>query len=337
MTTVIFLLILLLHKCRAETRSCHGGFLDPRTSMHIGQNWGHDLPAGTVHIDLHRVTRPFSAFEVRTYDPEGVLIFGDTAGGREWFLLGLRNGRPEIQIHNQFAKVTINGGRRINDGAWHKINSAMDGCIRNWVWLSLTPEWSQTYNPLNSSKLCFTSHQGGSYFAGSGKAIYRTRDCGSPPSEGSVWSLKIKFGLYTKSASFSLLTVLDPAEGPVLILRSRDKTLVLELGNTTSLSAPLKVDQNCATTYVTLEVTDRGATLQVGDSVGRSAIAETTLKALKEAWQGNAMLLIGSDPNDEDHFHGCLQDFQIQGQTIDLDFALYRSDSIWPHSCPGSA
>ncbi|XP_072000807.1 sex hormone-binding globulin-like [Engystomops pustulosus] len=121
MTTVIFLLILLLHKCRAETRSCHGGFLDPRTSMHIGQNWGHDLPAGTVHIDLHRVTRPFSAFEVRTYDPEGVLIFGDTAGGREWFLLGLRNGRPEIQIHNQFAKVTINGGRRINDGAWHKV------------------------------------------------------------------------------------------------------------------------------------------------------------------------------------------------------------------------
>lgn len=65
--------------------------------------------------------RPYSAFELRTYDPEGVLIFGDTEGGKDWFLLGLRDGRPEIQIHNQLAKVTINGGPRINDGAWHKV------------------------------------------------------------------------------------------------------------------------------------------------------------------------------------------------------------------------
>eukprot|EP00079_Xenopus_tropicalis_P018376 XP_004919884.1 PREDICTED: sex hormone-binding globulin-like [Xenopus tropicalis] len=62
-----------------------------------------------------------SSFEVQTFDPEGVLLFGDSRGGHDWFLLGLRAGRPEIHIHNQMAKVSVSGGPKINDGKWHKV------------------------------------------------------------------------------------------------------------------------------------------------------------------------------------------------------------------------
>ncbi|XP_041443630.1 sex hormone binding globulin S homeolog isoform X1 [Xenopus laevis] len=96
-------------------------FLDPKQAINLAQDWGHGYPAGTVHIDLLNITSSSSSFEVRTFDPEGVLLFGDSRGGHDWFLLGLRGGRPEIHIHNQMAKVSVSGGPTVNDGEWHKI------------------------------------------------------------------------------------------------------------------------------------------------------------------------------------------------------------------------
>ncbi|XP_075062187.1 sex hormone-binding globulin isoform X2 [Mixophyes fleayi] len=386
----IFGLVLLrsLKGSTTEDISCHAGFLDPEQTINTGQKWGYDLPAGTVHIDLQSVTRSYSSFELRTFDPEGVLIFGDSAGGRDWFLLGLREGRPEIQIHNQLAKITINGGPLLNDGIWHKvvlrseghriilevddqqclrighvtervtqtmdtamriaiggilinqtqllepINTALDGCLRHWIWLSLTPKWLYTDTASNSSKLCFSSHRRGSYFPGSGRVIYRTKDLNSMVPEDNLWSLLIQMRVRSEIDSFSLLSVLDPREGPVISLNGKDMTFILEVGNQTSLSSPFPDIHKCDVFLVALEITDTRVTLLIDGNKEQREISHDTYRALRNAWQGDAKLVLGGSPEESGDFHGCLQDILVQGEAIDLDSALFRSDTIWSHSCP---
>uniref|UniRef100_A0A2K6GE53 Sex hormone-binding globulin n=1 Tax=Propithecus coquereli TaxID=379532 RepID=A0A2K6GE53_PROCO len=71
-------------------------------------------------FDLTKITKTFSSFEFRTWDPEGVIFYGDTNPKDDWFMLGLRDGRPEIQMHNRWAQFTVGAGPRLDDGRWHQ-------------------------------------------------------------------------------------------------------------------------------------------------------------------------------------------------------------------------
>ncbi|ETE66985.1 Sex hormone-binding globulin, partial [Ophiophagus hannah] len=48
-----------------------------------------------------------SSFDFRTFDPEGVIFYGDTGPGDDWFILALRRGKPIVQIHNTLTNITI--------------------------------------------------------------------------------------------------------------------------------------------------------------------------------------------------------------------------------------
>uniref|UniRef100_A0A2K6T922 Sex hormone-binding globulin n=1 Tax=Saimiri boliviensis boliviensis TaxID=39432 RepID=A0A2K6T922_SAIBB len=71
-------------------------------------------------FDLTKITKSSSSFEIRTWDPEGVIFYGDTNPKDDWFMLGLRDGRPEIQLHNPWAQLTVGAGPRLDDGKWHQ-------------------------------------------------------------------------------------------------------------------------------------------------------------------------------------------------------------------------
>ncbi|XP_053572129.1 sex hormone-binding globulin [Bombina bombina] len=385
---LLFIWIFSLRDGRAEEPSCYGGFLDPEQHINIGQKWGLGLPARTVHIDMTKVTSSSSCFEVRTFDPEGVLIFGDTRNGQDWFLLGLRDGRPEIQICNQIAKLSVAGGPKINDGEWHKILvrsdehrivlevddqetlrighvtevvsqsldttmriavggiltnhtylmeplvTPLDGCLRNWVWLSLTPEWLHDPASLNPPKRCFSSHRRGSYFPGTGKAVYKTTDI-IPVSQDSQWYLSVQIQLHSETNSFSLLSISHPNGDLVLSLKGEHKNLILELGNTTVLSLSLPELEGCEGALLLLEVTQTSITLQYGGKEEQKPLTEEEYVALRDAWQSGGYLYLGGGPEEStQYFHGCLRNIIFQGTNLDLDSALYKSDSIWSHSCP---
>ncbi|PNI36885.1 SHBG isoform 20, partial [Pan troglodytes] len=78
-------------------------------------------------FDLTKITKTSSSFEVRTWDPEGVIFYGDTNPKDDWFMLGLRDGRPEIQLHNHWAQLTVGAGPRLDDGRWHQVEVKMEG------------------------------------------------------------------------------------------------------------------------------------------------------------------------------------------------------------------
>uniref|UniRef100_A0A2K5F225 Sex hormone-binding globulin n=1 Tax=Aotus nancymaae TaxID=37293 RepID=A0A2K5F225_AOTNA len=94
--------------------------------VHLSNGPGHE-PVAVMTFDLTKITKPFSSFELRTWDPEGVIFYGDTNPKDDWFMLGLRDGRPEIQLHNSWAQLTVGAGPRLDDGRWHQVEVKIDG------------------------------------------------------------------------------------------------------------------------------------------------------------------------------------------------------------------
>ncbi|KAI5090144.1 vitamin K-dependent protein S precursor [Silurus meridionalis] len=80
---------------------------------------------GLAMIYLHfrlQENRKFAAeFDFRTFDPEGVMLYAESLED-SWFLLGLRNGRIEVQFKNRKSVKVTSGGNAINDGQWHVIS-----------------------------------------------------------------------------------------------------------------------------------------------------------------------------------------------------------------------
>uniref|UniRef100_A0A8C6TGY3 Laminin G domain-containing protein n=1 Tax=Neogobius melanostomus TaxID=47308 RepID=A0A8C6TGY3_9GOBI len=60
-----------------------------------------------------------SVFQLRTFDPEGAVFYGDTKSGQDWFVLGLKDGFPLMQIHREDMLMSVTGGPKLNDGKWH--------------------------------------------------------------------------------------------------------------------------------------------------------------------------------------------------------------------------
>lgn len=49
------------------------------------------------------------------------MFYGDTSNGDDWFILSLRDGVPEMQVGKSDVLVSVAGGRKLNDGLWHKV------------------------------------------------------------------------------------------------------------------------------------------------------------------------------------------------------------------------
>ncbi|XP_036307869.2 sex hormone-binding globulin isoform X2 [Pipistrellus kuhlii] len=95
------------------------GIQDP-PAVHLSNGPGQE-PVSVMIFNLTKIKKSSSSFEFRTWDSEGVLFYGDTNPKDDWFVLGLRDGRPEIQLHNPWAQFTVGAGPRLDDGKWHKV------------------------------------------------------------------------------------------------------------------------------------------------------------------------------------------------------------------------
>ncbi|CAM9234359.1 unnamed protein product, partial [Lampetra fluviatilis] len=93
---------------------------DP-TYFYLGMNFNKG-PAIFMRFKLQKLTRPMSIFELRTFDPEGLVFYGETGGHSNWFLLALHRGQLEVQMKDTNGKLVTTGGKPVNDGQWHKVS-----------------------------------------------------------------------------------------------------------------------------------------------------------------------------------------------------------------------
>nr|XP_004669273.2 sex hormone-binding globulin isoform X1 [Jaculus jaculus] len=132
------LLLLLLPPARTHQDQAMGYDLPSQQAQdpparHLSNGLGQE-PVAVMKINLTKIIKPSSSFEFRTWDPEGVIFYGDTNAEDDWFVLALRDGRPEIQLHNLWAQLTVGTGPQLDDGRWHQVEIKIDGdSLLLWV------------------------------------------------------------------------------------------------------------------------------------------------------------------------------------------------------------
>ncbi|KAG7324803.1 hypothetical protein KOW79_011119 [Hemibagrus wyckioides] len=337
-------------------------------------------PLMNISANLSSISSITSTFEFRTLDPEGIVFYGDTKEGQDWFVLSLRDGIPEVQIGKANILVSVKGGPKLNDGVWHKLelrsegkyvvveinnkvelvvgmesdqtedvltgkirlalggmlvdpkrllhpfNPEMDACIRAGTWLNLSTPWDAEpdWKPLH----CFPEIKKGSYFPGSGLALFNTSDLPGVETEERGVTIEV-YGSW---------------HGTLLSLQSLDFQYILPRDKgkeNRAFAVELKEESGSSNaadpTKLTLTLLKHSLELN-----GETALENESIDFLSR-WKEGMSLAFGGVPGESEdstsshHLQGCLEKILIQGQDIDLDQASFKHTSISSHSCPSKA
>ncbi|XP_034020633.1 sex hormone-binding globulin [Thalassophryne amazonica] len=98
-----------------------------QATINLGQDREIWRPLVQTSLSISQITSIQSSFQIRTLDPEGVIFYGDTKNGTDWFILSLLDGVPLMQISRDGSLVSVSGGPRINDGKWHTLEVSNRG------------------------------------------------------------------------------------------------------------------------------------------------------------------------------------------------------------------
>lgn len=368
-------IILLLCPCLIlQCRRAAGDQISGRGTINLAHRQQKWTPAMQTCANLSDIRSIRSFFEFRTLDPEGAVFYGDTKEGQDWFVLSLRDGIPEMQIGKADILVSVKGGRKLNDGAWHllelrsegkfvvlevnnevelvvglhsklaeeqltgKIRLAlggmlvdkqklfhpfepeMDACIRGGHWLNLSTPWDtdSTWEP----RPCSSEIKKGSYFPGTGVAVFNTSDLPALKTEEAGITVEIFGSWIGTTLSLQSTGFLYVLEG------DKDDKLGLKDGSTEFPSEP-----------ATLTFTILKNSLVVNS---KPKVKSETLDFLS-MWKNGMLLTFGGVPGDSEvaksnpYLRGCLEKIVVQGQVIDLDRAAYKHTAVSSHSCPTEA
>ncbi|XP_008433644.1 sex hormone-binding globulin [Poecilia reticulata] len=95
--------------------------------IYLGQERNPWRPLIRTTANLTEIRSIKSTFQFRTFDPEGVIFYGDTKNGEDWFVLSLKEGFPLMQISKEDVQVSVTGGPKLNDGKWHTLDVSNRG------------------------------------------------------------------------------------------------------------------------------------------------------------------------------------------------------------------
>ncbi|XP_069338115.1 sex hormone-binding globulin isoform X2 [Eulemur rufifrons] len=332
-------------------------------AVHLGNGLGQQ-PVAVTTFDLTKITKTSSSFEFRTWDPEGVIFYGDTNPKDDWFMLGLRDGRPEIQMHNQWSQFTVGAGPRLDDGRWHQVELKMDGdsvllgvdgkevlhlrqvsgpldtkvqpILRIALGALLFPASNLRF-PIQTSaftpaslRSCDVESQPGIFFPAGTHAEFSLQDIPQPHAE--PWAFSLDLGLELVAGSGHLLALGTPENPSWLSLHLQDQKVVLSPGSGPGLDLPLVLGLPLQLTLgVSRVVLSQGLKTEV------LVLPSLGLGPILNLWaQPPGRLFLGALPGEDSSASFCLNGLWAQGQRLDMDQALNRSQDIWTHSCPRS-
>ncbi|KAM8746672.1 sex hormone-binding globulin [Acanthopagrus schlegelii] len=96
-------------------------------TVYLGQDRDFWTPLIHTTVNLSDIHSIKSSFQLRTFDPEGAVFYGDTKNGLDWFVLSLKDGIPLMQISKGDVHVSVSGGPKLNDGKWHTLEVSNQG------------------------------------------------------------------------------------------------------------------------------------------------------------------------------------------------------------------
>lgn len=352
------------------------------STVNLGQNTHDWRPLIHTTVNLSEIRSIKSSFEFRTFDPEGLIFYGDTKNGDDWFILSLKDGVPLIQI-SKGVLVSVAGTPRLNDGIWHtmevsnqgkfvnlevdgtgglvvgihskqmeeviygklrlalggmliskekmivQFNPKMDGCVRKGNWLNLTSPWVAEADELQP---CYENIQPGSYFPGTGFAIFNTSDFqinGDHEVHIELWG------------DFSQM------DGTLLSIKADGEELMFSVvadNNTKNFTFTSREEVfTMKNTFKRLQIKFLKDSLRVvkheEESSADFSVSAGSNTGYLSAWRDGHLAiggLLGENADDvgSQFLTGCVEKIQVQGKDLDLDLARVKHVSVSSHSCP---
>uniref|UniRef100_A0A4X2K4V0 Sex hormone binding globulin n=1 Tax=Vombatus ursinus TaxID=29139 RepID=A0A4X2K4V0_VOMUR len=262
-------------------------------------------------FDLTKVTRAISSFDLRTWDPEGVIFYGDTNPKDDWFMLVLRGAGP-----------------RLDDGCWHQLIPALDGCLRRDIWLNQPGNTAPFSHPPQGA--CNPEAQPGTFLPPGAHTVFSLQDLPQPDVDPWAFSLELRLQFFRGSGCLLTLGIL--ANQSLLSLDLQDQYLDSGCGPLEKGSLPLSPGR-----LLQLELGLTRVTLSQGPQEVALIVPPVLLISLLDLWtQPKGNLILGVAPGEASSVSFCLDGLRVQGKELDVDQALSRSKNIWTHSCPRS-
>uniref|UniRef100_A0A8C2KDH5 Growth arrest-specific 6 n=1 Tax=Cyprinus carpio TaxID=7962 RepID=A0A8C2KDH5_CYPCA len=301
-----------------------------------------------------RVQTGFTAeFDLRTYDPEGVIFFAGGHLNSSWIVLAMHHGKLELQLKYGAVSRVTSSGPQVNDGQWHKIsveeqgrsliikidreavmkiavngdlftmnkglhelnltvggvpfrddglvsrvNLRLDGCMKDWRWLTGEDTPIQETIRHNERMQCYAIEDHSAFYPGHGFAYFNH-------SHGV--SVGFYYDLYAITIHIHILNYV-----PVNLCDAQTHTVnVTVFGN----SSVLQVDGQLAQTELVENIDALDLTSAYSTFIGGIpdvSVVSTTVSAF---------------------YTGCM-DVWVNGQLLDVDEAQHKHNDIRSHSCP---
>ncbi|XP_012690899.1 sex hormone-binding globulin [Clupea harengus] len=214
-------------------------------------------------------------------------------------------------------------------------NPLLDGCVQGGHWLNISTPWDSA--PRKTAMPCFTNIKTGSFFPGTGLAIFNTSDFpGVDPEEKGII---ITVNTSSKTLNGTILSM-RPYESPSPILSVAEDTDsgMMALKVKTDTIAVLNFDKDFISFDVIIQKTSMSFETKVKGS--HKVVIDDDFSSILAQWKKGMLLAFGGVPGDgadyagSEYMEGCLDTIFVQGQKVDLDQALFKDASVSSHSCP---
>ncbi|XP_028284976.1 sex hormone-binding globulin [Parambassis ranga] len=203
----------------------------------------------------------------------------------------------------------------------------MDGCVREGNWLNLSNPWEVEADELWP---CYHNIQPGSYFPGTGLALFNTSVF--PFEEDNELKIEL-WGDFTQMNG-PILSIGAPGQEPLFTLVANNNTHEVTL---TFGEEKISVKNTFRRLLMTF-MKDLVKVFQDEDQSKNTTISPVSHPEYLTTWRNGhlavgGLLGEGEDTVDSQFLAGCLENIQIQGRYLDLDLAI-KHPSISSHSCP---
>ncbi|XP_005998137.2 growth arrest-specific protein 6 [Latimeria chalumnae] len=245
------------------------------------------------------------------------------------------------------------GGIPLQNGELIKpINPRLDGCMRGWSWLDGEDTSVQQAIKMNEKMQCFSVVRSGSYYPGTGFALYSlnyTHSSDQHDSKGE-WAVNINAQIRPATDTGVLFALVSDTKVPLLLAlvdyhsveRVKEQHIILAIEDVIVSSIALPVC-DAQEHLVKVLVTKDEIFLKVDETVGQSELnmqLKKSLSTLDSYLKGDVSTYLGGLP--EIHvastpvtafYNGCMT-VQVNNKALDLDEAAQKHNDIRSHSCP---
>ncbi|XP_059409416.1 growth arrest-specific protein 6-like [Carassius carassius] len=360
-------------------------------SLYLGRMFS-GIPVVRLRFRRRVLTRFTAEFDLRTYDPEGVIFFAGGHLNSSWIVLVMHHGKLELQLKYGAVSRVTSSGSQVNDGQWHKIsveeqgrslvikidreavmkiavngdlftlnkgmhelnltvggvpfrddglvsrvNPRLDGCMKDWYWLTGEDTSIQDTVQHNERMQCYTVEDHSAFYPGHGFAFFNH-------SHGDAQTLRVHVTLRPASSVGVLFALVHHDRVPFSISLSDyhpgtlawSEHVLVSFGDVVVASVPVNLC-DAQTHTVNVTVFGNSSLLEVDGRLAQMEVMENThdldLTSSYSTFIGGIPdVSLVSTPVSA-FYTGCM-DVRVNGQLLDVDEAQHKHNDIRSHSCP---